>query len=62
MIKFPRFQFIIFAPLSYCFEDTIGFDVKASLAGPPVSPLIKTSDIIKIFKKRLFSSTGLFMD
>ena len=26
------FQFVIFKPLSYCFEETIGFDVKASFA------------------------------
>ena len=25
-------QFVIFKPLSYCFEETIGFDVKASFA------------------------------
>ena len=35
-----RIQFVIFKPLSYCFEETIGFDVKASFASRPVSPLI----------------------
>ena len=28
---------VIFKPLSYCFEETIGFDVKASFASRPVS-------------------------
>ena len=34
------YQFVVFKPLSYCFEKTIGFDVKASFAKPPdrVSP------------------------
>ena len=29
-------QFVIFKPLSYCFERSIGFDVKALLAWRPV--------------------------
>ena len=33
-------QFLMFKPLSYCFEETIGFDVKASFASRPVSRLI----------------------
>ena len=33
-------QFAIFKPLSYCFEETIGFDSKASSASHPVSRLI----------------------
>ena len=33
-------QFAIFKPLSYCFEETIGFDVKASFASRPLSRLI----------------------
>ena len=33
-------QFVIFKPLSHCFEETIGFDVKASFASRPVSRLI----------------------
>ena len=28
-------QFVIFNPLSYCFEEAIGFDVKASFASRP---------------------------
>ena len=35
------YQFIIFKPLSYCFEETIGFDEKASFAIRPVSRLIR---------------------
>ena len=34
-------QFVIFKQLSYCFEETIGFDVKASFASHPVSRLIR---------------------
>ena len=34
-------QFVIFKPLSYCFEETIEFDVKASFASRPVSRLIR---------------------
>ena len=33
-------QFVIFKPLSYCFGETIGFDVKASLPSRQVSRLI----------------------
>ena len=33
-------HFVIFKPLSYCFQETIGFDVKASFASRPVSRLI----------------------
>ena len=40
-------QFAIFNPLSYCFEETIGFDVKASFTTRPMSPLIKPGDITK---------------
>ena len=36
-----RSQFLIFKPLSYCFEEAIGFDVKASFVGRPVSRLIR---------------------
>ena len=42
-------QFVIFNPLGYCFEETIGFDVKNSFTRRPVSHLIKPSDIIKEF-------------
>ena len=31
---------MIFKPLSYCFEETIEFDVKASCASRPLSRLI----------------------
>ena len=34
-------QFVIFKPLKYCFEETIGFDVKASFASRPESRLIR---------------------
>ena len=34
-------QLVIFKPLSYCFEEAIGFDVKASSASRPVSRLIR---------------------
>ena len=39
--KYPTTHFVIFKPLSYCFEKTIGFDVKASFASRPVSRLIR---------------------
>ena len=59
-------QFVIFKPLSYCFEETIGFDVKASFTSRPVSRLISwyNNQVIqqKNFDKRLFSPTGLFTD
>ena len=60
------YQSVIFKPLSYCFEETIGFDVKASFTSRPVSRLISwyNNQVIqqKKFDKRLFSSMGLFMD
>ena len=31
------YQFVIFKPLSYCFEETTGFEVKALFASGPVS-------------------------
>ena len=34
-------QFAIFKPLSYCFEETIRFDLKASFANRTVSHLIR---------------------
>ena len=34
-------QFVIFKPLSYWFEETIGFDVKPSFSSCPVSRLIR---------------------
>ena len=46
-------QFVIFKPLSHCFEETIRFDVKASFASRPVLRLIrwynKPGDITKEF-------------
>ena len=33
-------QFVIFKPLSYCFEETTGFDVQASFASRPEPRLI----------------------
>ena len=46
-------QFVIFRLLSYCFKETIWFDVKASFASRPVSRLIrwynKPGDITKEF-------------
>ena len=43
------FQFVVFRPLSCCFEETIGFDVKISFARPPVLRLIKPGNISKEF-------------
>ena len=34
-------QFVIFKPLSYCFKETIRFDVKATFVIRPTSRLIK---------------------
>ena len=52
-------QFVIFKPISYCFEETIGFDVKASFASRPVSRLIrwyiKPGDITKEFWEKVIS-------
>ena len=46
-------QFVIFKPLSYSFEEIIGFDVKASFASRPESCLIRwynePGDITKEF-------------
>ena len=57
-------QFVIFKPLSSCFEETIGFDIKASFASRPVSLLISWYNnqmiLQKNFDKRLFSSIGTF--
>ena len=43
------YLFVIFIPLSYCFEETTRFDVKALVARGPVSSLIKPGDITKEF-------------
>ena len=45
----PPNQFVVFKALSYCFEKTIGFDVKALFARLPVSRLINSDDITKEF-------------
>ena len=49
-------QFVIFKPLSYYFEETIGFDVKASSPSCPVFGLIKwyskPGDIAKEFREK----------
>ena len=39
----------IFKQLSYCFEETAGFDVKALFARRTVSRLIKPGDVTKEF-------------
>ena len=42
-------HFVIFKPLSYYFEEIIGFDSNASIASRPPSRLIKPGDITKEF-------------
>ena len=60
------YQCVIFKPLSYCFEETIRFDVKASFTSRPVSRQLRwySNQVIqqKNFDKKLFSSSGLFID
>ena len=34
-------QFVIFKPISHCFRETKGFDIKASFASRPESRLIR---------------------
>ena len=46
-----EYQFAIFKPLNYCFKETIGFDVKASLAGGPLLRLIRYNKPCQIKKK-----------
>ena len=43
-------QFVVFKPLSYYFEETIGFDKQASFPRPQMSLLIKPGDITKKFQ------------
>ena len=38
---YDTIQFVIFKPLSYCREKTIGFDVNASFASRPESRLMR---------------------
>ena len=49
----PHFRFAIFETLSYCFQETIGFDLKALFASRPESRLIRSynesGDITKEF-------------
>ena len=52
------YQFVIFKPLSYCFEETIGFNVKALFVRGLSKQVIKQNN----FKKRPFSSMRRFMD
>ena len=58
------FQFVIFKPLSYCFEKTIRYDVKASFISRPVSRLIrwynKPGDITKEFWYKAIQFHGTF--
>ena len=61
-IKSYKIQFITFKALSYCFEETIGFEVKASFARCPVSRLIKPGDITKEFYEKTIQFHGLFKD
>ena len=56
------FQLVSFKPLSHCFEETVGFDITALFTRRLVSVLIKPGHITNRFLKKLFSSTGLFMD
>ena len=57
-------QFVIFKPLSYCFEQTIGFDVKASFVNRPTSRLIswynKPGDITKELWEKATQFHGTF--
>ena len=59
-----RFQFVIFKPLSYCFEETVGFVVKIWFAGRPVSHLIrwysKPGVITKEFWEKAIQFHGTF--
>ena len=43
------FQFVVFKLLSYCFKETIGFDVMVLFARPPVLYLIEPGDVAKEF-------------
>ena len=44
-IKYPQKSALL--GLSYCFNETVGFDIKASFTRRPVSYLIKAGDITK---------------
>ena len=57
-------QFVIFEPLSYCFEETIKFDVKVSYASCLLSRLIKwynkPGDATKEFWEKVIQFHGTF--
>ena len=48
-VRSANTQFLVFKPRSYCFKETMDFDVKVSFARRPVSSLIKPGDITKKF-------------
>ena len=58
------YQFAIFKPLKYCFEETIRFDVRASFANCSVSRLIrwynKPGDIAKELSEKAIHFHGTF--
>ena len=57
-------QFVIFKPLSYCFEESIRFNVKASFLSRPLSRLIrwynKPRDITTQFWEKAIQFHGTF--
>ena len=57
-------QLVIFKSLSYCFEEAIGFDVKASFVSRPLSRLIrwynKPGDVAKEFWEKAIQFHGTF--
>ena len=57
-------QFAIFNPLSYCFKEIIGFDVKASFSSHPVSRLTrwynKPGDITSELLEKTIQFHGTF--
>ena len=58
--SFLVYQFVIFKPLSYCFEETTGFDVKALFGRGPASRLIKPGDITKRFQEEAIQFHGTY--
>ena len=62
ILKLCWTHFVIFKPLSYFFEETIVFDVKASFASRLVSRLIRWYNKPGDITKEFFSSTRLFMN
>ena len=57
-------QFVIFEPISYCFKETMGFNIKTSSRSRPVSRLIrwydKLGDITKEFWEKAIVFHGTF--